>query len=263
LFAAFLSAFLIFTITQLQPNSTDISKDILLHISLQLSNSSFPPYVEPQFIVPPKVAAVNTLLFASLALVLIDAYLAMLMKSWIRDFDQSWRTLNDPKERAGTREMWMQGLERWKLGWVVAFLPLLIQASLVLFGAALLILLFNLHYPTAYTTLVIFTAGVCFYFCTSIVSALDKNTPFTSPLSRALKALLRQCRSLLRLLWLWLFNYIADLRTDYNPVQVMLILVLYPVMYPVATVIYFNYHPIYWMRRLVRIMRGVSPTRLI
>jgi hypothetical protein len=201
LFAAFLSAFLIFTITQLQPNSTDISKDILLHISLQLSNSSFPAYVEPQFIVPPKVAAINTLLFTSLALVLIDAYLAMLTKSWLRDFDQSWRSLNDPKERARTREMRIQGLERWKLAWVVALLPLLIQGSLVLFGVALLILLFNLHHPTAYTTLAIFAAAICFYFCTSVVSALDTNAPFTSPLSRGLKALLRQCRSL----WLWVY----------------------------------------------------------
>jgi hypothetical protein len=204
LFAAFLSAFLIFTITQLQPNSTDISKDILLHISLQLSNSSFPAYVEPQFIVPPKVAAINTLLFTSLALVLIDAYLAMLTKSWLRDFDQSWRSLNDPKERARTREMRIQGLERWKLAWVVALLPLLIQGSLVLFGVALLILLFNLHHPTAYTTLAIFAAAVCFYFCTSVVSALDTSAPFTSPLSRALEALLRQCRSLwLLCLSLW------------------------------------------------------------
>jgi hypothetical protein len=191
LFAAFLSAFLIFTITQLQPNSTDISKDILLHISLQLSNSSVPAYVEPQFIVPPKVAAINTLLFASLALVLIDAFLAMLTKSWLRDFDQSWRSLNDPKERARTREMRIQGLERWKLAWVVTLLPLLIQASLVLFGVALLILLFNLHHPTAYTTLAIFAVAVCFYFWTGVVSALDKNAPFTSPLSRALEELLR------------------------------------------------------------------------
>jgi hypothetical protein len=211
LFAAFLSAFLIFTITQLQPNSTDISKDILLHISLQLSNSSVPAYVEPQFIVPPKVAAINTLLFASLALVLIDAYLAMLTKSWLRDFDQSWRSLNDPKERARTREMRIQGLERWKLAWVVALLPLLIQGSLVLFGIALLILLFDLHHPTAYTTLAIFAAAVCFYFCTSVASALDKNAPFTSPLSRALEALcslLRQCRSL------WLRVYPRHMRHD-------------------------------------------------
>jgi hypothetical protein len=196
LFAAFLSAFLLFTITQLQPNSTDISKDILLHISLQLSNSSVLPYVEQQFIVPWDVTTVNILLFTSLALVLIDAYLAMLTKSWLRDFDRSWRSSNVPEERARTREMRFQGMERWKLAEVVTLLPLLIQASLVLFQAALLILLFNLHRPTAYSTLVIFSAGVCFYLFTTVVSTFDTNAPFTSPLSRALQALLRQFRSL-------------------------------------------------------------------
>jgi hypothetical protein len=123
LFAAFLSAFLLFTITQLQPNSTDISKDILLHISLQLSNSSVLPYVEQQFIIPWNVTTVNILLFMSLALVLIDAYLAMLTKSWLRDFDRSWRSSNVPEERARTREMRFQGMERWKLAEVVTLLP--------------------------------------------------------------------------------------------------------------------------------------------
>jgi hypothetical protein len=196
LFAAFLSAFLLFTITQLQPNSTDISKDILLHISLQLSNSSVLPYVEPQFIVPPNVTAVNILLFASLALVLMDAFLAMLTKSWLRDFDRGWRSSNVPEQRARTREMRFQGMERWKLAEVVTLLPLLIQASLVLFQVALLILLFNLHRPTAYSTLVVFAAGVCFYLFTTLVSTFDANAPFTSPLSRALQALLPQFRSL-------------------------------------------------------------------
>jgi hypothetical protein len=206
LFAAFLSAFLLFTITQLQPNSTDISKDILLHISLQLSNSSVLPYVEPQFTVPSNVTTVNILLFASLALVLVDAFLAMLTKSWLRDFDRSCRSSNAnvPEERARTREMRFQGMERWKLAEVVTLLPLLIQASLVLFQVALLILLFNLHRPTAYSTLVIFAAGVCFYVFTTVVSTFDTNAPFTSPLSRTLQALLGQSRSLLgqfRSLW--------------------------------------------------------------
>jgi hypothetical protein len=195
LFAAFLSAFLIFTITKLQPDSTDISKDILLQISLQLSNSSVPAYVEPPFIVSSDMAAVNVLLFASLAVILIDAYLAMLTKTWLRDFDRAWRSSNVLEERARAREMRLQGLERWKLAEVVALLPLLTQASLVLFGVALLILLFNLHRPTAYLTFVILAAGFCFYVCVTVISALDTTAPFTSPVSRVLQALIQRSRS--------------------------------------------------------------------
>ena len=112
MFAAVLSAFLVYTIPQLQPNNTDISKDILFQISLQLSNSSAPAYVEPQFFVPTNVAVVNALLFTSLALVLLDAYLAVLTRSWLREFDRNWRSSNVPEERARAREMRFQGLMR-------------------------------------------------------------------------------------------------------------------------------------------------------
>jgi hypothetical protein len=195
LFAAFLSAFLIFTITKLQPDSADISRDILLQISLQLSNSSVPAYVEPPFTVASDMAAVNVLLFASLAVILIDAYLAMLTKTWLRNFDRAWRSSSVPEERAKAREMRLQGLERWKLAEVVALLPLLTQASLILFGVALLVLLFNLHRPTAYVTFIILAAGFCFYACVTVISALDTTAPFTSPVSRILRVLIQRSRS--------------------------------------------------------------------
>jgi hypothetical protein len=191
LFAAVLTAFLVFTITKLQADSSDISKDILLRISLQLSNSSVPAFVEPEFFVASQWAAVNALLFASLALVLVDAYLAVLTRSWLRDFDRSWKYSSVPEERARKREMRLQGLKRWKLQWVVALLPLLIQASLILFCISLVLMLINLYRPIAYPTLGIFAAGFCFHLFTAVVSILDTNAPFMSFNSRALRALIR------------------------------------------------------------------------
>ena len=190
LLAAALSAFLVYTIPQLQSNSTDISKDILLHISLQLSNSSVPAYVEPPSFVTTNAAVVNTLLFTSLALVVVDAYLAVLIRGWLREFDRSWRNVNTPEQRARAREMRFQALKQYRLPEVVALLPLLIQASLLLFGVALVIMLFDLYRPTAYTTFAILLVGVLFYFSTMVVSAFDTNAPFTSPFSRALQVLI-------------------------------------------------------------------------
>ena len=190
LLAAVLSAFLVYTIPQLQSNGTDISKDILLHISLQLSNSSVPAYVEPLSFVTTNAAVVNTLLFTSLALVIVDAYLAVLIRGWLREFDRSWRNSNVPEERARAREMRFQALKQYRLPEVVALLPLLIQASLLLFGIALVIMLFDLYRPTAYPTVTILLAAFFFYLSTTVVSALDTNAPFTSPLSRALQVLI-------------------------------------------------------------------------
>ena len=109
LFTAFLSAFLVFTIPQLQPNSTDV---VLIHISQQLSNSTTPAYTPTEFTVSPSIAAVNVLFFLSLALVLIDAFLAMLVKSWLQEFDRGWRMYTVTNLRAQEREQRLQGLER-------------------------------------------------------------------------------------------------------------------------------------------------------
>ena len=194
LFAAVLTAFLLFTITKLQADNSDISKDILLHLSLQLSNSSVPAFVEPPFFVESHWAVVNALLFASLALVLVDAYLAVLTRGWLRDFDRGWKSSSVPEERARKREMRLQGLNRWKLHWVVALLPLLIQASLVLFFISLVLILVNLYRPIAYPTLGIFAASGCFYLSATLISTLDTNAPFTSLDSKVLRALIRWSR---------------------------------------------------------------------
>jgi hypothetical protein len=194
LFAAVVTAFLVFTMTKLQADSSDISKDILLHMSLQLSNSSIPAFVEPEFSVASHWAVVNALLFASLALVLVDAYLAVLTRGWLRDFDRGWKSSNVPEERARKREMRLQGLQRWKLHWVVALLPLLIQASLVLYFISLVLMLIHLYRPIAYPTLAILAVGFCSYLSTIAISTLDTNAPFTSLDSKVLQALTQWSR---------------------------------------------------------------------
>jgi len=99
LFAAFLSAFLLFLIPQLQPNSTNVTMDVLIHISQQLNNLTTPAFVPTPFQVSSNVPAVDMLFFLSLTLFLIDAFLAMLVKGWLHEFDHGWR-----KEKEGRKE---------------------------------------------------------------------------------------------------------------------------------------------------------------
>ena len=189
LFAAFLSAFLVFTIPQLQPNSTDITMDVLIHVSQQLSNSTTPAYSPTEFKVSPSVAVVNVLFFLSLALVLIDVFLAMLVKSWLQEFDRGWRKYTVAKLRAQERERRLQGLERWKLDELVALLPILIQTSLLLFCVGLLVLMFPIHLISAILCLLAVVAGLIFYWFTICVSIFDRYAPFSSPVSRGLVVL--------------------------------------------------------------------------
>ena len=186
LFAAFLSAFLVFTIPQLQPNSTDIAMNVLIHISQQLSNSTTPAYSPAGFTVSPSIAAVNVLFFLSLALVLIDAFLAMLVKSWLQEFDRGWRKSTVADLRAQERERRLQGLERWRLAELVALLPILIQTALLFFCIGLIVLLFPIHLISAIFSLVALVAGLTFYWFTMSVCIFDDYAPFSSPVSRGL-----------------------------------------------------------------------------
>ena len=126
------------------------------------------------------------LCFLSLALVLIDAFLAMLVKGWLREFDRGWRKFTVPHIRAQERERRLQALERWKLHELVALLPILIQGSLLLFCIGLLVLIFPLHLPSAILCSLFFVGVVGFYGLTTYVSIVNDYAPFSSPVSRLL-----------------------------------------------------------------------------
>jgi hypothetical protein len=73
---------------------------------------------------------------------LLAAFIAMLIKSWVREFDRGLRAMSLPEQRAKTREFRYLGLEHWKLPEMVAVLPLLIQISLLLFAIGLVLVPF-------------------------------------------------------------------------------------------------------------------------
>ena len=160
--------------------------DVLIHISQQLSNSTTPAFESAAFQVSSNAAAVNMLFFLSLALVLIDAFLAMLVKGWLQEFDRGWRKNTVAHLRAQEREQRLQELERWKLPELVALLPILIQGSLFLFCIGLLVLIFPLHLPSAILCSLFFVFVVGFYGLTTYVSIANNYAPFSSPVSRLL-----------------------------------------------------------------------------
>ena len=159
---------------------------MLIHISLQLSNFTTPAFVPKDFQIESNIAAVNVLFFLSLALVLIDAFLAMLVKGWLLEFDRGWRKHPVPHLRAQERERRLKELERWKLHDLITLLPILIQLALLLFSIGLLVLLFPLHLPSAVVCLLAFVTVFDFYVVTTGVSIVNNYAPFSSPVSRLL-----------------------------------------------------------------------------
>jgi len=186
LFAGFLSAFLIELLGRLEQDPLDIIQDVLIYQTQMMRNSSLGPYVPTDFSPPEHIVVVNALFYASLGFMVLAAFIAMLIKSWVREFDRGLQAMSIPEQRAKTREFRYLGMECWKLPEMVETLPLLIQISLLLFAIGLVIFLFNISKPSFGVTTTIFGFGILYYVMTTSISVVFGSSPFHSPLSRRL-----------------------------------------------------------------------------
>jgi len=151
-----------------------------------MRNSSLGPYVPADFSPPEHIVVVNALFYASLGFMVLAAFIAMLIKSWVREFDRGLRAMSIPEQRAKTREFRYLGMERWKLPEMVETLPLLVQISLLLFSIGLVIFLFHISKPSFGVTTTIFGVGILYHVMTTSISVVVSSSPFHSPLSRRL-----------------------------------------------------------------------------
>jgi hypothetical protein len=184
LFVGFLSAFLIELLSRLEPDPMDIIQDVLIYQTKMMRNSTLEPYILADFSPPEHIVVVNALFYASLGVMLLAAFIAMLIKSWVREFDRGLSAMSIPEQRAKTREFRYLGMKRWKLPEMAGILPLLIQISLALFALGLVLFLFHISTPSFGVTTAIFGVGVLYYAITTSISVFVTSSPFRSPLSR-------------------------------------------------------------------------------
>ena len=175
----------------------DIIKDVMIYQTHMMRNSSLGPYVPADFSPPDYLVLVNALFYASLGLMILAAFIAMLIKGWVREFDRDLRALSVPEQRAKTREFRYLGLVHWKLPEMVAMVTLLIQISLLLFSIGLVFFLFHISKPSFGITVTIIGLGVSFYVITTAISIFITSSPFRSPVSRAMSAVYRKIHAYL------------------------------------------------------------------
>ena len=173
----------------------DTIQDVLIYQTQMMRNSSLEPYVPADFSPPEYIVIVNALFYASLGVMLLAAFIAMLIKTWVREFDRGLQAMSSPEQRVKTREFRFLGMERWKLPEMVGMLPLLIQISLVLFFIGLIVFLFHISKPAFGVTTAIFGVGILYYAITTSISVLVTSSPFRSPLSRALAMMYRRAHA--------------------------------------------------------------------
>ncbi|EIN03746.1 hypothetical protein PUNSTDRAFT_139272 [Punctularia strigosozonata HHB-11173 SS5] len=171
LFSAVLTAFLVEVYTQLQPDDTQLSIQLLYNISLQLQHismnqaapvSSNGPLTMP-FYPGPRVVAINALWFLSLVLALASALLGIFVKQWLREYI-SWTSVSPIQHAIQLRKFRFDAFQRWKVPGIVTLVPGLLQLAVVLFFGGLVTLLWPIN--------TVVSAACCAAAGTTIISAV-------------------------------------------------------------------------------------------
>ena len=132
---------------------------------------------------------VNILYFVSLTLALSVAFLCILCKQWLREYQRDLSISH--RDAVRLRQLRFEGLNAWYLPEILASLPVLLQIALIFFFCGLLIQTWHTHYTVAAlltvvigsTFLVVLLTTIAPAHFTRVASPLQFS-PFRSPQSQ-------------------------------------------------------------------------------
>ena len=189
LFSAVCSAFVIEIYQKLQLDPNDQSAALLRAILLTLNNSAIPgesPTVPPIQQVPPsEIVTVTGLLYASLLMSLLAAFVAMLGKQWLVRYRR--HAGGSMIERCGDRQRKYDGLQKWPFRFFIDSLPVMLQVSLLLLACALCRYMASINTPIAYLLIALTSLGLLFYIGIVVAGASSYECPFQMPGSALLR----------------------------------------------------------------------------
>ncbi|PVG03065.1 hypothetical protein CPB86DRAFT_869978 [Serendipita vermifera] len=190
LYSAVLTAFIIEIMKLLEEDPAETTRDILLIISRQLANSSFPAFERTAYETPKYAIIVNGLLFMSLSCALIAALLAVLALQWVANYDMGLNT-SSPEKRALQRHIRFRGIEKWKMSELIASLPLLIFVALFLFFIGIADWLWHMNRAISGIVIGGIGIGCLLYTITNLISIVNLDAPFRTPVSKELAGIVR------------------------------------------------------------------------
>ncbi|KAK7024759.1 hypothetical protein R3P38DRAFT_3532470 [Favolaschia claudopus] len=189
LFSASLTAFIIESYRALNPDSGDLTVELLGQISLQLAASAngstfqLPSSPPPPFTPPLTSLICNGFWFISLGLSLSCALIATFVQQWAREFLHKADVHCAPLVRARIFSFLYYGLKRFKMHIVVEIIPLLLHLALFSFFAGLVA--FLIPVSTGMTAIAVTLLGLIgsIYCVLSLLPLLYLDSPYRTPLS--------------------------------------------------------------------------------
>ena len=192
MFSAVASTFIIAVQTQLQPDYTQLTYDLLAIIAdhnglnVPTKPQSDSPWTGPD----PTLTHIQCILFSSLAASLLAALVAMLGKQWLNRYSEA-DVRGSLIDRSRDRQRKIDGMSSWRFKFIMESLPLMLQAALLLLGYALSNYLLTIDKVVAVVIIGFTAAGLLFYGVIAFAAILSYNCPFQTPLSLIVRFMIR------------------------------------------------------------------------
>ncbi|KIM22928.1 hypothetical protein M408DRAFT_268950 [Serendipita vermifera MAFF 305830] len=179
-----LDSLLIFSRKDLQE---DPQQYLLKQILVTLQQSNADPALLESFQPDPTSIHVNGLWFSSLTLTLVSALGGVLAKGWLAKYNPASR-----RERAVDaydRQLRALRAQQWKLAPIITTIPLLIQVSLFLFFAGLIIQILDNNIQIWLVVVVLVTVAVLLYIFSTVLPWFSPSSPFQTPISAIISSM--------------------------------------------------------------------------
>ena len=136
---------------------------------------------------PAEIITTSDLLYASLLMSLLAAFVAMLGKQWLNRYLR--HTGGSMVERCGDRQLKFNGLEKWPFRIFIESLPVMLQVALLLLACALSRYMWSINTSVASVIISFTVLGMVFYFGIVAAGTSSYECPFQTPASEALRYL--------------------------------------------------------------------------
>jgi len=174
----------------LKPDSNDQSVVLLRAILLTINPSVLPdetPTVPSGESPPGGLVTALCLIYASLLMSLLAAFMAMLGKQWLNRYLQN--TGRSTAEWCQDRQRKLEGLGRWPFDTFVESLPVMLQIALLLLACGLCRHMITINTPIFGVLIALNGLGVLFYIGIVTFGTSSYECPFQTPASTNLRRL--------------------------------------------------------------------------
>ncbi|PBK65626.1 hypothetical protein ARMSODRAFT_917406 [Armillaria solidipes] len=188
LFSAVVTTFVAQTSQSLQVDYGEVTASLLIeliNVQRSASNGSLVndvPRSDLAFRPSTSDSWVNGLWFISLSLSLTAALFAVLTKQWIHQYLSV--PSGTPRDRCHVRQFRYMGLEKWRVGFIIGLLPVLMSASLAVFLVGLVVFIIPLRVSIASVVGAITFISFSAYIVTNFLPILYPSCPYKTPLSQ-------------------------------------------------------------------------------